>query len=75
MPANTSAKSTRRTTGDTLVNDALNAAPGAIGIFLGRRMHCVGCPVNALHSLAEAAREHSISLADLIDDLERVRTA
>lgn len=56
-------------TGDTPVNDALNSFPGAIAVFLGRRMHCVGCPVNELHSLADAAREHSVPLADLIDEL------
>lgn len=75
MPAKPSAAPLARPTGDTLVNDALNATPAAIAVFLGRRMHCVGCPVNALHSLAEAAEEHRVPLADLIADLRRAGTA
>ena len=56
-------------TGETLVDDALKSIPNAIAIFLGRRMRCVGCPVNRLHSLADAARAHRVPLADLIDEL------
>lgn len=59
-------------TGETLVNDAL-ALPNGIAVFLGRRMYCVGCPVNKLHTLAEAAREHHVALADLLGDLMGAR--
>lgn len=71
MSAKSPASPVARPTGATLVNDALNATPGAIAVFLGRRMHCVGCPVNALHSLAEAAREHHLSVDELIEELGR----
>jgi hybrid cluster-associated redox disulfide protein len=53
-------------TAETPVDTVLAAVPGALAVFLARRMLCVGCPVNALHDLADAAREHHMPLDDLI---------
>lgn len=55
-------------TGDMLVHDALATSHG-IAVFLSRRMYCVGCPVNKLHTLADAAREHRVALPDLLNAL------
>ena len=34
--------------------------PASVGLFLDRRMHCVGCPIAPFHTVRDACREHGI---------------
>ncbi|RUM97815.1 DUF1858 domain-containing protein [Pseudaminobacter arsenicus] len=46
--------------------------PATIGVILGHGMLCVGCPIAAFHTVADAAREHDIPEAGLLRDLRAV---
>jgi len=56
-------------TPETTVACWLGAHPGTAGVFLGRRMACVGCPLAAFETLADAAREYRLPLADFLAEL------
>ena len=43
---------------DMTVRSLIERCPGAIQFFLRRSMLCVGCPVEAFHTLEEVARIH-----------------
>lgn len=57
---------------DLSVAEIMSEWPATIRVFLSRRMHCVGCPISPFHTLVDAAREHELSVDDLI---EAVRAA
>ena len=52
---------------DLTVAEIMSEWPPTIRVFLSRRMHCVGCPISPFHTLVDAAREHGLSLDDLIE--------
>ena len=54
------------------VNELMVNYPSAIGVFLKRKMPCVGCPAEKFHTIEEAARMNGILLRSLLKD---VRTA
>jgi len=39
--------------------------PATVHVFIGWRLHCVGCPIADFHRLADAAREHGYEPAAL----------
>jgi len=43
--------------------------PATIGVFVERRMHCVGCPIGQFHTVVEAAAEHQVPLDALRRDI------
>jgi hybrid cluster-associated redox disulfide protein len=49
-----------------LVDDVMRRRPATIRVFLANRMGCVGCPIGAFHTVADAAREHRLPLAPLL---------
>ncbi len=50
---------------DLPVAEIMSRWPATIGVFLKFRLHCVGCPIGAFNTLADAAAEHECSLAQL----------
>lgn len=58
-------------TPETSVACWLGGHPGTAGVFLGHRMACVGCPLAAFETLADAAREYRLPLADFLAELGR----
>ena len=51
-----------RDVSDLCVSEIMRRWPATIGVFIDLRMHCIGCPIGAFHTLADAADEHAISL-------------
>lgn len=45
---------------DLPVDHLMRTWPEAVGVFVRRRMLCVGCPIGPFHTVADACREHSI---------------
>jgi hybrid cluster-associated redox disulfide protein len=43
---------------DMTVDEVMRRWPATIRVFLGFRMHCVGCPIAGFHSIADTCREH-----------------
>ncbi|HEX5165568.1 MAG TPA: DUF1858 domain-containing protein [Thermomicrobiales bacterium] len=58
--------------GDTLVEEILDRIPLAAQVFVGRRMHCVGCPIARFETLAEACRIYCQALDNMLADLSAV---
>lgn len=61
-----------RTFDEMSMDEIMREWPAAIGVILSHGMFCVGCPIAAFHTVADAAREHGISEADLMHDLRAV---
>jgi hybrid cluster-associated redox disulfide protein len=53
-------------TSDMMVDQVMNRWPGTIRVFLDFRMGCVGCPIAAFHSVADASREHKVDPAGFL---------
>ncbi|PKN87056.1 MAG: hypothetical protein CVU51_06225 [Deltaproteobacteria bacterium HGW-Deltaproteobacteria-1] len=47
------------------INDLLAKHPEAAGIFIKRKMLCVGCPSEAFHTLEDVVRLYGFDLNDL----------
>jgi len=45
--------------------------PGALAVFIERRMLCVGCPTEAYHTLEDVSRVHGCDLRDLLNSLRK----
>ena len=58
-------------TENMLLNDILDMHPDLTDIFLRHGLNCLGCPGANNESLREAAEGHGISLAKLLEDLNR----
>ena len=56
---------------DRSVSDLMSNHPDTIRVFIARGMHCVGCPISPFHTLPDAAGEHGLVLALLVEDVER----
>lgn len=55
---------------DMNLSEIMTRWPPTIRVFIDRRMHCVGCPIAPFHTVADAADEHGLDLADLTRELE-----
>ena len=53
----------------TLVADVMSRWPATIGVFLERRMLCVGCAIGPYHTVADACREHELDEDEVLRDL------
>lgn len=58
--------------GEMIVEDILDRFPQAVGVFLHRRMHCVGCPIARFETLAEACHIYRQPLDSMLADLAEV---
>lgn len=58
---------------DLSVAQIMHRWPGTIRVFIDRGMQCVGCPIAPFHTLADAAAEHRLALAELEAAVERQR--
>ncbi len=58
------------------IKELLERHPTAINAFIERKMLCVGCPVQAYHTLEEVARIYGISLSALMESVRHaIQTA
>jgi hybrid cluster-associated redox disulfide protein len=53
----------------SVVDDVVTCFPATAGVFIRRRMHCVGCDVSRFETLGSAARMYRQSLDSLLADL------
>ena len=58
-------------TKDMMICDILELQPHTEEIFLGHGMACLGCPGGSLETLEEAAEAHGVSLAELLEELNK----
>lgn len=56
-------------TRDTKIIDLLQIHPFAQDILLTYGMHCIGCSVSMLETVAEAAMVHGVDIDCLLEDL------
>ncbi len=54
---------------DLTVQKVIDASPSAIGVFLRRRMACVGCAMAPFVTVAEAAASYGIPVDELETEL------
>lgn len=54
---------------DLSVGEIMARWPATIGVFVERRMHCIGCPIGRFHTVVEAAAEHQVPLETLVRDI------
>lgn len=62
-------------TPETAVACWLGRHPVTAHVFLDRRMACVGCPLAAFETLADAAREYRLPLEPFLAELGRAAGA
>lgn len=48
------------------VDDVMSRWPHSVRTFLDFRMHCIGCPIAAFHSVSDACREHETDEAAFV---------
>lgn len=51
------------------ISELMAHYPSAVGVFIRRKMPCVGCPAEKFHTIEEAARLNGILLKYLMKDL------
>jgi hybrid cluster-associated redox disulfide protein len=56
-------------TGTSVVDDVVTRFPATARVFIGRRMHCVGCEVSRFETLDGAAQIYRQALDPLLADL------
>ena len=56
---------------DLSVKEIMDRWPRTASAFIARRMHCVGCPIGPFHTLADAAMEHQLDAAELIEVVQQ----
>lgn len=66
--------STVRITADCLVQDVVEHHPQTILIFARHGLQCVGCYVSPFHTVADSAREHTMAIELLLNDLNQAIT-
>lgn len=58
-------------TADCLVQDVVERHPQTIPIFNRYGLQCVGCYISPFHTIADSAREYSMTLDPLLLDLNQ----
>ncbi len=51
------------------VKEVLEHYPQTLRLFLDMGLLCVGCPTEAFHTLEDVAREYSLNLCQLLQNL------
>ncbi|MDQ0315018.1 DUF1858 domain-containing protein [Amorphus orientalis] len=54
---------------DMVLDDLMRTWPATIGVLIRYRMLCIGCPINAFHTVAEACAAHGVDEACFTADL------
>jgi hybrid cluster-associated redox disulfide protein len=54
------------------VRELMMRHPSAMGVFIKRKMPCIGCPAEAFHTMEDAARMNGILLKHLLKDLRDI---
>lgn len=62
--------SKRDITRHIMMDVLMTERPEIIPVLLKRKMHCVGCLLASFHSVADAAYEHDIDEAELLEALQ-----
>lgn len=57
---------------DMPLEEIMAAWPATVGVILRHRMLCVGCPITAFHTVADACREHEVDEDAFVAELETV---
>lgn len=60
---------------DCIVQGLIERHPQTIVTFAHYGLQCVGCYIAPFHTIADSAREHTISLEDLLADLNQALVA
>jgi hybrid cluster-associated redox disulfide protein len=64
-------RSMERITADSLVQDVVRSFPQTISVFARHGLRCVGCCISPFHTIADSAREYSVSIEPLLGDLNQ----
>jgi len=51
------------------VSELMRIHPATIGVFVKRKMLCVGCPTETFHTLEDVTRIYGIALEQLLQEL------
>ncbi len=65
------AQSTEGITAASLVQDVVEQHPQTIVVFNRHGLNCVGCYISPFHTVGDSARECSVAIELLLDDLNR----
>ena len=57
---------------DMTVKQLLDRYPQLLHLFIDLGLLCIGCPVEAFHTLADVAREYHIDLVQLLQRIDTV---
>ena len=57
---------------DITVKKLLDRYPQLLKLFMDLGLLCIGCPVEAFHTLADVAREYHLDLNHLLERIETV---
>lgn len=55
---------------DSTLHEMMRRWPETVGVFLRHQMLCVGCPINPLHTLADACAEYGLDEAVILAELQ-----
>ena len=58
-------------TADCLVQDVVEHHPQTILIFARHGLQCVGCYISPFHTIADSAREYTMALEPLLQELNQ----
>lgn len=58
-------------TKEMTINEVIQKYPEAISTLLDYGMHCLGCPMAAPETIAEAVKAHNIDLEKFLNDLNK----
>jgi hybrid cluster-associated redox disulfide protein len=58
-------------TADCLVQNVVERHPQTIPVFNRHGLQCVGCYISPFHTIADSAREYSMTLDPLLRDLNQ----
>jgi len=58
-------------TADCLVQDVVEYHPQTILVFARHGLQCVGCYISPFHTIADSAREYTMALDPLLQELNQ----
>ena len=54
---------------DQIVDDVMRRWPATVGVFLGYKMYCAGCPIVLFHTVEDACRAHGVEREAFLAEL------
>ena len=58
-------------TADCIVHGVIESHPQTIAVFARHGMQCVGCYISPFHTITDCAREHTVDVDPLLEDLNQ----